>query len=305
MTPNFFNPIYFKQYLVRVIVFFLLFNPLSVYSQSPDHFNPYSLSPVQKGDYLLMQSLNEEALQLYQSLITNGEGEGYAFRGLIRAYEGMNRLDAAEVWTEKYLADNPNSSIALYASGYVFYLKKSMKKAEELFYKALKYDVNNALALNNLGAVLLSQNSYTQAVSYVHKAIQVNPKEPIFFRNLEKIYKKMGDSELIIADYNFYLKKDDPDVIRGYGMAVSRRMRQSSFRLYSNGNLEKAILKWLEIEVIYKEIKHQTGLVPVYFSLGLLNEEKGNRQNAKKYFNQVLALNPLHIQAKERLNDLQ
>ncbi len=287
-----------------IIVFLLFFKPLSVYSQPQGQFNPSLLSPVQKGDFLLMQSLNEQALQLYESLIAKGEGGGYSFRGLILAYKGMNKLDAAESWIENYLGENPNSSIALYALGYVFYLKKSMKKAEELFKRALEYDANNALALNNLGAVLLSQNSYTEAVSLVQKAIQVNPKEPMFFSNLERIYVKIGDPELIVADYNFYLGENNPDVIRGYGMVVSRRMRQASFRLYSKGHLDEAILKWIEIEKIYKKINHQAGLVPVYFSLGLLNEEKGNSQNAKKYFNQVLKLNPLHIQAKERLNAL-
>jgi hypothetical protein len=68
--------------------------------------------------------------------------------------------------------------------------------------------------------------------------------------------------------------------------------------------LDQTILKWVEIERIYKEIGHEAGLVPVYFSLGLLHEEKDDRQNAKKYFNRVLMLNPLHIQAKERLDDL-
>ena len=305
MMLSFFYSIFFKRHLICIAGFLLIFQPLSVYSQPKANFNPSQLSPVQKGEFLLMQSLNEQALKLYQSLIAKGEGGGYSFRGLILAYKGMNKLNDAESWAENYLGENPNSSLALYASGYVFYLKKSMKKAEELFKKALEYDAHNALALNNLGAVLLSKNSYNEAVNLVQKAIQVNPKEPMFFSNLENIYKKMGDPELISADYNFYLEKDDPEVIRGYGIAVSRRLRQASFRLYSKGHLDEAILKWIEIERIYKKIKYQTGLVPVYFSLGLLNEEKGDRKNAKRYYNQVLTLNPLHIQAKERLNILQ
>ena len=69
--------------------------------------------------------------------------------------------------------------------------------------------------------------------------------------------------------------------------------------------MDKAILKWIEIEKVYKNINHQYGLVPVYFSLGLLHEEKGDSHNAKKYFHRVLTLNPLHIQAKERLDGLQ
>ena len=253
-----------------------------------------------------MQSLNEEALLLYRSVISKGEGDGYAFRGLVRAYKSMNKLDEAKVWVDSFLADNPSSSPTLYASGYIFYLKEDMKKAEELFNRALEFDKNNALALNNLGAVLLNQKSYTLAVNMVHEAIRVNPREPMFFSNLETIYKKMGDPGLILADYNFYLEQEGvSDLVRGYGLAVGRSMRQASFRLYNEGRLDKAILKWIEIEKVYKNINHQYGLVPVYFSLGLLHEEKGDSHNAKKYFHRVLTLNPLHIQAKERLDGLQ
>ena len=300
-----FSSIHLKRDYIWIIIILSLYFPPSVCSQPQSHFNSSLLSPIQRADFLLMQSLNDDALLLYQSLIVKDGTSGYPFRGLVRAYKGMGRLDDAEFWLESYLAKNPGSSPALYASGYIFFLKKDMKRAEVLFNKALELDANNALALNNLSAVLLSQKSYAQAVNLVHKAIRVNPKEPMFFSNLETIYKRMGDPDLIVTDYNFYLKEGgDPDLIRGYGMAVGRSMRQSSFRLYNEGRLDQTILKWLGIERIYKEIDHKEGLVPVYFSLGLLYEEKNDRQNAQKYFNRVLVLNPLHIQAKERINNL-
>mgnify|MGYP003970910099 FL=1 len=300
-----FSSLYFKRGYIWIMILLSLSFPPPVCSKPQSHFNSSLLSPIQRADFLLMQSLNEEALLLYQSLIVKDEANGYHFRGLVRAYKGMGRLGDAESWLESYLTGNPDSSPALYASGYTFYLKEDMKRAEELLNKALELDANNALALNNLSAVLLSQKSYVQAVNLVHKAIRVNPKEPMFFSNLETIYKRMGDPSLIITDYNFYLKKGgDPDLIHGYGMAVARSMRQLSFRLYSEGHLEQSILKWLEIERVYKEIDHKAGLVPVYFSLGLLHEEKGDRKNARKYFNRVLMLNPSHIQAKKRLSNL-
>jgi tetratricopeptide (TPR) repeat protein len=87
-------------------------------------------------------------------------------------------------------------------------------------------------------------------------------------------------------------------------MAASRNIRQKSFRLYSKGHLDETIVKWIDIEKIYKKINHQNGLIPVYFSLGLLHEEKGDNQNAKKYFPRVLRLNPLHIQAKEKASSI-
>ena len=300
-----FSSLYFKRGYIWTMILLSLSFPPPVCSKSQSHFNSSLLSPIQRADFLLMQSLNEEALLLYQSLIVKDEANGYHFRGLVRAYNGMGRLGDAESWLESYLTGNPDSSPALYASGYTFYLKEDMKRAEELLNKALELDANNALALNNLSAVLLSQKSYVHAVNLVHKAIRVNPKEPMFFSNLETIYKRMGDPDLIITDYNFYLKEGgDPDLIRGYGMAVARSMRQLSFRLYSEGHLEQSILKWLEIERVYKEIDHKAGLVPVYFSLGLLHEEKSDRKNARKYFNRVLMLNPSHIQAKKRLSNV-
>ena len=299
-----FNSLYFKRDYIWIIIILSLSFPLPACSHPQSHFNSSLLSPMQRADSLLMQSLDEEALLLYQSLIIKDGTSGYAFRGLVRAYRGMGRLSDARSWLENYLVGNPDSSPALYASGYVFYLKEDMKRAEELFNKALELDANNALALNNLSAVLLSKKSYAQAVSLAHKAIRINPKEPMFFSNLEKIYKRMGAPDLIITDYNFYLKEGGGDLIRGYGLAVARSMRQSSFRLYNEGHLDQAILKWLEIERIYKEIDHEVGLVPVYFSLGLLHEEKDDRKKAQKYFNRVLMLNPLHIQAKERLDNL-
>jgi len=295
----------FKKSYVWLVTLSLLLSPPVVFPQPQGHFNPLSLSPIQRGDFLLMQSLNEEALLLYQSLIAKGKEREYAFRGLVRAYKSMNNLDKAKSWIENYLTENPGSSPALYASGYLFYIKNDMRKAEELFKRALELDVNNALALNNLGAVLLNQNLYTKAANLVQKAIKINPEERMFFSNLRKIYTRMGNPDQIIADYNFYLKgEDNSDLIRGYGMAVGRRMRQASFKLYSEGHLDEATSKWKEIEKIYKKIDHKPGLVPVYFSLGLLHEEKGDLKNAQEYFKQVLMLNPLHIQAKERLGNL-
>ena len=89
MIRSYLNLICFKRPRIWVMVAFFLAIPLSVYSQPQGHFNPSSLSPIQRGDFLLLQSLNEEALLLYQSLIIKGEGGGYAFRGLVRAYKGM------------------------------------------------------------------------------------------------------------------------------------------------------------------------------------------------------------------------
>ena len=62
--------------------------------------------------------------------------------------------------------------------------------------------------------------------------------------------------------------------------------------------LEKNSLK------IYLEIEDIKGQVPALFSLGLLQEEKGNAQKAQEYFSRVLAINPNHIQARDMIKNV-
>ena len=115
----------------------------------------------------------------------------------------------------------------------------------------------------------------------------------------------MEDSGLILADFEYYLEQGASEVANAYGKAVARSLRQKSFQLYAQGQLDGAIDRFEEMETVYKKIGHTSGLVPVYFSLGLLYEEKGDTQKAENFFNRVLTINPQHLQAKDRLNQLQ
>ena len=63
------------------------------------------------------------------------------------------------------------------------------------------------------------------------------------------------------------------------------------------------ILEYPELSVS-KEIDDIKGQVPALFSLGLLQEEKGNAQKAQEYFSRVLAINPNHIQARDMIKNV-
>ena len=86
----------FKKYHLWVIVTVFFCVPSLVHSQPLGHFDPSFLLPLQKGEFLLAQSLNDEALRLYQSLINEGKKGGYAFHGMVRAYKNMDKLEEAK-----------------------------------------------------------------------------------------------------------------------------------------------------------------------------------------------------------------
>ena len=90
----------------------------------------------------------------------------------------------------------------------------------------------------------------------------------------------------------------------GYGKTLARVIRQRAFGSYSKGDLDNAILGFEDMLKIYEEIGDVNGQVPALFSLGLLNEEKGDVQKAQDYFTRVLAINPNHIQARGKIKPL-
>ena len=76
------------------------------------------------------------------------------------------------------------------------------------------------------------------------------------------------------------------------GKVLAKNLRQEGFRLYSQGEIDKAIEKFSEMAERYGEIDYPGGIVPAYFSLGLLFEEKGDTEKARNYFLKVLEINP-------------
>jgi len=101
------------------------------------------------------------------------------------------------------------------------------------------------------------------------------------------------------------LKNDSKKLAWAYGKTLVRVIRQKAFRSYSEGDLDNAIFGFEDMLNIYQEIGDIKGQVPAFFSLGLLHEEKGNAQKAQDYFARVLAINPNHIQARDKVKNLQ
>ena len=112
-------PVFFRRILGVTLVFFAM-GPLLLQAHPSNHLGLPSLSPVQKGEFLLSQSRNQEAADQFRSLMAEGEVDGYVFRGLIRAYLNLDKLEEAKQLTASFLAENPGSPGALYGLGYIF-----------------------------------------------------------------------------------------------------------------------------------------------------------------------------------------
>ncbi len=271
-------------------------------AQPPGGHPGMQLSPAQEAELLLARKQYPEALAAYQALIQAGNANSAVFRGLIRSYRGAGREGEVVPFIETYLAENPASSAAQYALGYHHYLEGDDALAQNHLERATRGDPGDALAWNNLGASLARTKSYTYAIKSVKEAIRLEPKKPMFYNNLGEIYREKGSYGLFFAEFREHVKEGRSLLARGYGRSIGRTLRQEGFRLYAAGKLDEAIDRFAQMADVFQEIEYRQGLVPAYFSLGLLHEEKGETEKAQSYFRDVLKINPNHIQAREKVN---
>jgi tetratricopeptide (TPR) repeat protein len=284
---------------VFVVIFSL--HPVGLSAQPSGHPGIGKLAPREKAGLLLLQKQYDRAVKEYKKLLEHGEDDANVVRGLVQSYQGAGRLEEAEDYLKKRLGSSRRRSSLLYGLGYIYYLTRRINQAESFFAEAVQGDPANALAWNNWGAVLADKKLYSEGIEKVKKAIGINPSEIIFFNNLWRIYDKMKARNLILAEFENHVRDGQSVLAKGYGLALARKIRQEGFSLYAKGDLGKAVESFLNLAEIYRKIDHVSGLVPALFSLGLLYDEQGEPEKAEKYFQEVLAINPGHIQAREKV----
>jgi tetratricopeptide (TPR) repeat protein len=289
--------------VISFLLFFgILFSPSPVLAQTHPGYEKFNLSEKDEAQILFARGRYKESIEKFKGLLKSEGETSTTFRMMLKAWKAIEGLSDAEQFLQDYQASNKGSTHIWYAFGYLNYLKTDYGKAEKNFEEALKMNPENGLAWNNLGAIFSEKKQYVLAIEKVKKAIQTDPKESMFFSNLQKIYQEMGEPDRFANEYRNLPQNNSKQW--GYGKTLARVIRQKAFGSYSKGDLDNAILGFEDMLKIYQEIGDVNGQVPALFSLGLLNEEKGNVQKAQKYFAQVLAINPNHIQARNKIKPL-
>jgi len=269
-----------------------------VMAQAHSNFDQ-ELTFKQKAEIYLYRNEFSESISNYKKAIEKDKADGYLFRGLAQAFSRSGKTKEGTETFNQYLQTAPSN--ALYGFGYFYYLIKYKRQAQTFLREAIKIDPQHTLAMNNLGAILSEEGNFDEALKSVKKAISINPKEGMFYRNLQIIYSKMGKSEVFENEYERALKEGAPDIAIGYGKAFATQLRQQGFKLFSQGKAEMSVKAFEKIVEVYRAIKHPGGELAGLFGLGMLHEELGNKEKAFELYREILKINPDHIQAKQKL----
>ena len=91
----------------------------------------------------------------------------------------------------------------------------------------------------------------------------------------------------------------------GYGRAYATALRQEGFGLYEKGDVPGALDKMNAMLNVFRDIGHLSGEISALFSLALLEEESGKIEQAVNHYKTLLKINPDHIQARDRLGQIE
>ncbi len=88
---------------------------------------------------------------------------------------------------------------------------KENSAARKSFLAAIKTDPHNAVALNNIGALMCLEKKYKTALSYEKQALELNEENPAFHVNMAEAWAGLNEIDRAMTEYARALELD-PDV---------------------------------------------------------------------------------------------
>lgn len=158
--------------------------------------------------------------------------------------------------------------------------------SEILFQNVIDHQENSHVAYNNLAGIMFKNGNMEKAVEFYQKSLNVKKNSRAFF-NLAQIAASVGNSDYAIRFYEQMLEIQPRDA-------------------YAHAQVGSFYLKKGDIERAYEHLSRarelDVNLPSIHYNLGLIFEYLGQRDDAKKSFEEALRLDPTDEQAKEKLS---
>lgn len=207
-----------------------------------------------------------------------------------------------------------------------FYFKTGeLEKAEKSYEQALQTFKDHYLAIEHLAEVYVAKGDYQKAASLYERALELNPK-PHFYLELGEVYEKLGrpqKSKELYGKAEARYKEYAESGIKGHSRELVLFYAEKNINLdlalelakgdsedtediyaydtlawayYKVGNFDKAK------DAMSKALRLGTRDAVLYYHAGVIYHKLGKKEEAKKYFDLVLATNPFFD--KEAVNEV-
>ncbi len=178
----------------------------------------------------------DEGIALLEAVLKQHTDEPAAYISLAQAYSDAARGAQAVKVLQDAQGKFPSDDGIAFELGSTFDKQKKFAEAESAFRQVLARDPENALALNYLGYMLAERGErLDESVSYLKKALQVEPENPSYLDSLGWAYFKAD--KLDLAETNLKRAADQLKT----NSVIQEHYGQVLFRL---GRYDEAIAAW-------------------------------------------------------------
>ncbi|MEM9632207.1 MAG: tetratricopeptide repeat protein, partial [Pseudomonadota bacterium] len=154
----------------------------------------------------------DESIELLQSSQSNGVSKTTMLPDLIRAYVQAGRQDAAVIYLQNLLDEDPSNSLAYVLLGSVFMSQDDTERAEEAFRQAARDD-ENALGDTSLAQFYLVTEKLEAAEKAVLAGLEKDENSSALRLMLSVIYQQVGRFDDAIDQYEILFVADPESTI--------------------------------------------------------------------------------------------
>lgn len=158
---------------------------------------------VMQGRALMSLKRYDDAVKVFEALLTEFPPEKWAHYYLATCYEELDRFEDTEKHLKAYLEFEPNDPEVLNFLGYL-YAEKNVKldEAEALLKKALENDPANPFYLDSIGWIYYRQGRAKEAVDHIQRAIYgMETDDAVLREHLGDAYLLLGDEKRAVAEW--------------------------------------------------------------------------------------------------------
>lgn len=158
------------------------------------------------GKILLQKNKLEKAYNVLSGALKSGVQHPDLFYLYGEVCRKLKYMEDAE----KYLLlclNYKNCSPYVYLSLAQFYEETGQMKYSKNFYKKCLLHFNNDPSMYyNLGINYMKINKPLKALNYLSEAIELDPNQPLYYKDRSEVYKSLGHKDLYQKDINLYNK---------------------------------------------------------------------------------------------------
>lgn len=268
--------------------------------------------------YLSERDLPKAFEALSRPKSDNNKVLNYTTKGMALLINGQ--LHNAEINFEKCLKLHPNSVAIHFFRGLSFEFMHKAEDSIKNYQKAYELKPDFLPVRDRLGQILSKPAYYEKALNHILYFNERIPNYPAQTYRLARVYRVAGEHDKAIEKFKLTMRltKNNSKVANQLAASLHDMGRYSEaiivleksleyypdrlpnrsnlFSLYiAKGNYKKARHHAL------KAIETNPRYIPAYFALGQVSREVGNKQEAIKYFEKILEMDPKFERARKEI----